>query len=239
MNARILIADDEPALRDTLEIGFAREGFETDTHADGASAWAAIASGVRYDLAVLDIGMPRLEGTAILSRLRAVGKALPVIFLTSRDEEIDRVAGLELGADDYVTKPFSMRELVARVRAVLRRYQAAPASGAREGERLVKAGCLELDPERFTASFRGRPLRLTVTEYRMLEALASSPGAARTRERLVADAWPEDASSGERAVDSHVKRLRRKLSEAGAAEDLVETVYGLGYRFDASKAGTP
>jgi two-component system response regulator ChvI len=230
MKTRILIADDDSGLRETLRCSLESEGFGVTAAADGLSAQARLRSEPAIALSVLDISMPLMDGLELLKALRASGDTRPVIILTSRDDEFDRVLGLELGADDYLTKPFSLRELAARIRAVLRR---AGPPGLPAQARSLRAGALVLDEESFRASWEGRELRLTITEFRMLAALAARPGAARTREQLLEAAFPEDAYQSDRAADCHIKRLRRKLEQAGAPEGCIETVYGLGYRYHA------
>jgi DNA-binding response OmpR family regulator len=194
---------------------------------------------------ILDISMPRLSGLDLLRELRSRGDGIPVIFLTSRDEELDRVLGLELGADDYLPKPFSLRELAARVRAVLRRADARaggrPAGTGIPGGAVAAegpptgsaAGPLSLDRDGYRAFWGDAELDLTVTEFRILDCLAERPGAVRSRDVIVARAWPGGVYLSDRVVDCHVKRLRRKLREAGAGDEAIETVYGLGYRLRA------
>jgi DNA-binding response OmpR family regulator len=238
-NNRVLVADDDKILKDSLCEALAREGFEAVPAHDGLAALEITRARGDLCLVVADIGMPRMDGIEFLRRLREDGSQLPFMFLTSRDEEFDRVLGLELGADDYLTKPFSIRELMARIRAVLRRYRP---SGEREGpgERAItRAGRLLLDEGRFIASWEGRELALTLTEFRILASLARSPGTVKTRETLLSDAYPEDSYLSDRAIDCHIKRLRRKLSEARAPEDLIETIYGLGYRYTSDGVNDP
>jgi len=260
MNARakLLVADDEPVLRDNLRYAFEAEDYEVETAADGESAWKAFGAS-RPDLLLLDIKMPLADGLEVLRRVRAVDQAVPVMFLTSKDEEFDRVLGLELGADDYLCKPFSLRELRSRVRALLRRagiaapglrpatgpggtepaypVSAGPGPEAAPGSSALAAAGFELDPERFEARVEGRPVRLTLSEFRLLESLVRAPGVVRTREVLQAAMYPEDEYLNERAVDCHVKRLRRKVSEAGGEASRIETVYGLGYRLAGRGGG--
>ncbi len=226
MSPKILIADDENSVREGVALALRRECFCVESYADGKSAWEALREG-DFALAILDISMPLLEGTAVLSRVRAARLRVPVIFLTSRDEEIDRIAGLESGADDYIAKPFSMGELIARVRAVLRRsaLPAGPAVTDASGSALL------LCAERLQAFWRGRELSLTLTEFRMLERLLHRPGEIVSRDGLMQYAFPLDSFTSERSADSHIKRLRKKLSSAGAPESCIETMYGAGYRF--------
>jgi two-component system response regulator ChvI len=234
--SRVLVADDEPNLLANLVYAFQAEGYAVEGRPDGESAWEAYRSSA-FDLLVLDILMPRADGTEVLRRVRAVDAEIPVMFLTSKDEEFDRVLGLELGADDYLCKPFSLRELQARAKALLRRsrLRALPRSAGPSSSR-IKAGGIELDSERFEAKAEGSAMRLTVTEYRLLAALAASPGIVKSRDALVSAAYPEETYLSDRAIDCHVKRLRRKIAEAGGDPLSVETVYGLGYRL---KAPTP
>jgi two-component system response regulator ChvI len=245
----IAIVDDEERLCRTLQQAFQREGFRTCAYPDGLAAWTAFERGLP-DLAILDITMPRLDGLELCRRIRGRSETLPVIFLTARDDEFDRVLGLSIGADDYLCKPFSLRELVARVRVLFRRAALAARAGTGDavdprppaepcrsaGEEPVACGALRLDPLRLETSWRGVPVRLTVTEFRILASLAADPGVVRTREQLLAAAFPLDAAMSDRTVDTHVKRIRRKLEEADAGFDAIEAVYGLGYRLRARDA---
>ncbi len=230
MKYRILAIDDDKNLRENLRCALEREDYAVFTAADGLSALDILKENDDIDLIVADIGMPRLDGLDFLKRLRAGGSCIPLIFLTSRDEEIDRVLGLELGADDYLTKPFSVRELLARIKAVLRRSK-PPAAQESHGAKRILRGQLAMDPERFSAAFADRELKLTITEFRLLSALAAEPGMVKTREALLEAAYPEDSYLSDRSVDCHIKRLRRKLSDATAPETLIQTIYGLGYRY--------
>jgi len=242
----IALVDDEQNIRETVGLALVRQGYRVTGYADGQEAWQAFENGLP-DLAILDILMPRMDGLELCRRLRSRSQALPILFLTSKDEEFDRVLGLELGADDYLVKPFSLRELIARVRVLFRRLaltrQAAAGEplGALDGaiEGTIEAGPLVLDLDRHEARWGGAPLGLTVTEFRILRALARRPGHVKNRTQLLEQAYPDDAYVAERTVDSHIKRLRRKLEAAArasgddGASDAVETVYGLGYRFRA------
>jgi DNA-binding response OmpR family regulator len=232
---RILVADDEPNLLGNLAYVLGAEGYEAETRPDGESAWEAFRS-APHDLVILDIMMPRADGAEVLRRIRSVDTAVPVMFLTSKDEEFDKVLGLEMGADDYLTKPFSLRELLARVKALLRRSRGAGAQATAGAAALfpLSASGIELDPDRFEARAEGSSMRLTVTEFRVLAALVAAPGIVKSRDALVAAAYPEETYLSDRAIDCHVKRLRRKISEAGGDPGAVETVYGLGYRLRAA-----
>jgi len=229
--ARVLVADDEANLLANLCFAFRAEGYEVEGFPDGESAWLSFQSR-RPDLVVLDILMPRADGIEVLRRIRSLDDEVPVMFLTSKDEEFDKVLGLELGADDYLCKPFSLRELEARARALLRRSRRGSGYSARDPAAVypLSASGLELDPERFEARAGGVAMRLTVTEFRLLAHLVASPGVVKSRDALVAAAYPEETYLSDRAIDCHVKRLRRKISEAGGDPAAVETVYGLGYR---------
>src|SRR3954453_162825 len=226
---RIALVDDEESLRETVGFALRREGYRVEEYPDGLAAWQSFERDVRDlpDLVILDILMPRMDGRELCRRLRALSERLPILFLTSRDEEFDRVLGLELGADDYLCKPFSMRELAARVKVLLRR--AAHRQAPPDEERLLEAGRLRLAPARYQAFWNGAPVPLKVTEFTLLHALARRPGHVKTRAQLLEEGYPHDAYASDRTIDSHVKRLRKKLAEADPASDAIETVYGLGY----------
>ncbi len=227
---RILVVDDDPHIRSVLLFALSRDGMEVLEAADGLAAIEVLARHAP-DLVLLDLTMPELDGTEVCRRLRQRSD-VPVIMLSSRDEELDRVLGLELGADDYVTKPFSPREVVARVRALLRRREgrvvAQPGASATGGR-------LRLDPERFEASWDGRRLALTVTEFAILRALSARPGVVFTRDMLMDVAYPGGRIVSDRTVDSHIRHLRAKLSAAGGAP--IGTVHGLGYRYAEDGGG--
>lgn len=226
----IALVDDEDSLRETVGFALRREGHRVELFADGLEAWRSFERGLP-DLVVLDILMPRMDGLELCRRLRALSERLPILFLTSKDEEFDRVLGLELGADDYLCKPFSMRELAARVKVLLRRaaFREVPLSG--NDERILEAGRLRLDLRRYQAYWDGTPAPLTVTEFTLLHALARHPGHVKTRAQLMEEGYPNDAYVSERTIDSHIKRLRKKLVDVDPAFDGIETVYGLGYRY--------
>jgi two-component system response regulator ChvI len=224
----VAVVDDEANIRESVGYALRKEGFPVETFADGALAWSAFERHLPA-LVVLDILMPRLDGLELCRRLRRRSETLPILFLSSRDEELDRVLGLELGADDYLCKPFSMRELVARVRVLLRR--AALLETPREaGEPTLRAGALELDPRRYLARIDGRPVPLTVTEFLMLLALVRHPGHVKSRRQLMEQGYAHDTYVSDRTIDSHIKRLRRKLETVAPGFDAIETVYGAGYR---------
>ncbi len=225
MHEKILVADDENAVRESVATALRREGFTVEAVSDGKAAWNAANTG-GFALAVLDISMPLLEGTAVLARIRAAKLSLPVIFLTSRDEELDRIAGLESGADDYISKPFSIGELTARIKAVLRR-SSVPVPVGLAG----KAGAgLTVRPECLSVYWDETEIKLTLTEFRMLDRLHHRPGEVVSREALMQFAFPLDNYASDRSADSHIKRLRKKLEAAGAPDTCIETMYGAGYR---------
>jgi DNA-binding response OmpR family regulator len=222
---RVLVVDDEKKIVESCRLYLEHAGYEVVCAYNGEQALAE-ASDSRPDLVVLDLMLPRVDGLEVCRRLRA-GSQVPILMLTARSTEEDKLLGLGLGADDYLVKPFSPRELVARVRAILRR---APPAGA-----VLRFGALEIDPERHEVSRGGEPVTLTPREFDLLAALARAPGRAFTRARLVAAAFGEDSEVLERTVDAHVMNLRRKIEDDPAAPRLVVTVPGVGYRF----AGEP
>jgi two-component system catabolic regulation response regulator CreB len=222
MKPRILVVEDEPAIADTIVYALATDGFEPDWCGTGADALKAVR--LRGPaLAILDIGLPDTNGFDLFRQLRELDPALPAIFLTARSSEVDRVVGLELGADDYMAKPFSPRELVARVRSVLRRTQRAAASSP------ASAGVFSIDDEKKSIRFRGRPLELSRTEYRLLKVLVERPGRVFSRDELMERAWDDPAAAFDRTVDAHVKALRAKLREVDATVDPISTHRGMGY----------
>lgn len=228
--AEIAVVDDEGGIRSLIRVALEREGYAVRDYANGLDAWRDFERAAP-DLAILDIMMPRMDGLELCRRMRGRGASPPVIFLSSRDEEIDRVLGLDAGADDYVCKPFGMMELLARVRAALRRAPTPAERMPGAGTGGLGDGVLALDEEAWAASYGGAELGLTVTEFRMLLAMAARPGCVKTRSQLMKAAFPEDSFPSERAADSHIKRLRAKLSAAGAPPELIESIYGLGYRY--------
>ncbi len=226
----IALVDDEATLRESVSFALRQEGYTVDSYVDGQEAWDAF-QGQLPEVAVLDIMMPRMDGLDLCRRIRAVSETLPILFLTSRDDEFDRVLGLELGADDYLCKPFSMRELQARIKVLFRRLALQGSAPGGDEEEVHEVGDLQLDLKRYEASWKEHRLQLTITEFLLLRALSRRPGHVKTRAQLMTEAYPHDAFVSERTIDSHIKRLRRKFTQADDAFDAIETVYGLGYRY--------
>ncbi|MDH4114560.1 MAG: two-component system response regulator CreB [Burkholderiaceae bacterium] len=221
---RILVVEDEPAIADTIVYALSTDGFEPHWCATGGAALEA-ARAQPCALAVLDVGLPDINGFELFKQLQQIDRGLPAIFLTARSSEIDRVVGLELGADDYIAKPFSPRELVARVRSVLRRAQRRAPIEHPPGT----AGRFDVDDERKAIRFRGRALDLSRTEYRLLKVLIERPGRVFSRDELMERAWDDPASAFDRTVDAHVKALRAKLRDVAPDDDPIVTHRGLGY----------
>jgi two-component system response regulator ChvI len=228
----IALVDDDRNILTTLSIALQAEGFATRVYSDGEAALKALTDNPP-DLAVFDIKMPRMDGMELLRRLREHSD-LPIIFLTSKDEEQDEAAGLALGADDYITKPFSQRLLLARIRAILRRagpvqhVAGEPQSGDAPA---IDRGRLTMDPARHRVTWDAKPVSLTVTEFLILEALAGRPGVIKSRNQLMDAAYPDDVFVDDRTVDSHIKRLRRKFRAVDPEFGAIETLYGAGYSF--------
>jgi len=230
----VALVDDDRNILTSISIALQSEGFATRVYTDGATALKALTDNPP-DLAVFDIKMPRMDGMELLRRLREVSM-MPVIFLTSKDDEQDEAAGLAMGADDYIAKPFSQKLLIARIRAILRRSSSAsPASGVEEaegpsGEEMIR-GRLAMDPSRHRVQWNARTVSLTVTEFLILEALASRPGVIKSRNQLMDAAYPDDVFVDDRTVDSHIKRMRRKFRLVDPQFSAIETLYGAGYSY--------
>jgi len=229
---QVLLVDDDRSLVDVLSMSFEDEGFDVACAYDGDEALVCIKND-RPDVVVCDVNMPKLDGFSVCRRLREDGDDIPFILLTSRDNEIDEALGLELGADDYVAKPFNTRVLLARVQALLRRQAARqqPAEAADDAPEIVECGALRLDPERLEVRFEGTEVTVTVTEFRMLEAFARRAGIVLSRARLLELVRGDDSVVADRIIDTYVRRLRRKLEEVDPGFDLIETVIGAGYRW--------
>ena len=227
MGRRLALVDDDQNILTSVSLALEAEGFEIDSYIDGEQALQGLARRP-VDLAILDIKMPRMTGIELLEKLR-LKSAMPVIFLTSKDDELDEALGLGLGADDYITKPFSQRLLLARIQAVLRRTSAQE-QGTPSGQ-IIRQGDLMLDPDRHLVSWAGKDVKLTVTEFLLLQTLAIRPGHVKSRDQLMDAAYGESVFLDDRTIDSHVKRLRRKFKAIDDDFDQIETLYGIGYRY--------
>jgi two-component system OmpR family response regulator len=233
MPRSILVADDDPHIRQLLVFALAKAGLDTLEAADGEEA-IAMAEAHRPDLLVLDINMPRMDGIEACRRIRAAGD-LPILFLSSRDDEIDRILGIELGADDYVTKPFSPREVVARVMAILRRVSGRPPA-VEANAAAIRHGRLTLDPDGWQAHWSGEAVSLTVTEFGILRTLAAMPSKVFSRDAIIDRLHGPGFAITDRTIDSHIRNLRAKFGQVGA-EDVIETRPGIGYRIGACGSG--
>jgi two-component system, OmpR family, response regulator ChvI len=230
MPQTIALVDDDRNILTSVSMTLEQEGYQVRTYTDGESALQGLMA-KPVDLAVLDIKMPRMDGMELLQRLRQRSN-MPVVFLTSKDEEVDELMGLRLGADDYITKPFSQRLLLERIRALLRRNEGARAegSGAPPGGVLAR-GDLMLDETKHTCLWKGKQVQLTVTEFLLVKALALRPGMVKNRDQLIDAAYGENIYVDDRTIDSHVKRIRRKFRHTDGDFDQIETLYGIGYRY--------
>ena len=229
MGTRIALVDDDQNILTSVSLTLESEGFEVDCYHDGETALRGL-SRRPAELAVLDIKMPRMDGMELLQKIRT-GSNLPVIFLTSKDDELDEALGLGMGADDYITKPFSQRLLLARIKAVLRR--AGLEGGDTFSGAVVSQGDLVLDPDKHLCSWRGLEVKLTVTEFLLLQALAVRPGHVKNRDQLMDAAYGDTIFLEDRTIDSHIKRIRRKFRALDPEFDRIETLYGIGYKYRA------
>jgi two-component system response regulator ChvI len=230
--SRIALVDDDRNILTSVAMTLEAEGFHVDTYNDGQAAFEAFSKKLP-DLAVLDIKMPRMDGMDLLQRIRQKSN-MPVIFLTSKDDEIDEVLGLRMGADDYVKKPFSQRLLVERIRALLRRQEvlAGVDVPVTEETKVMVRGQLTMDPLRHSVTWRGNDVALTVTEFLLLQALAQRPGFVKSRDQLMDVAYDDQVYVDDRTIDSHIKRLRKKMRSADPEFSAIETLYGIGYRYN-------
>jgi two-component system response regulator ChvI len=230
--SRIALVDDDRNILTSVSLTLEAEGFVVETYNDGQSALEAFNRRMP-DMAVLDIKMPRMDGMDLLQRLRQK-TSIPVIFLTSKDDEIDEILGLRMGADDYVKKPFSLRLLIERIRALLRRQQAIATgeSAVSEETRIMDRGALRMDPLRHSVSWKGKDVALTVTEFLLLQALAQRPGLVKSRDQLMDVAYDDQVYVDDRTIDSHIKRLRKKMRSIDNTFSAIETLYGIGYRYN-------
>jgi len=230
MSAQIALIDDDRNILTSVSIALKGEGFKVKTYSDGASGLEGLQSDPP-DLAVLDIKMPRMDGMEVLRRLRQDSN-LPVIFLTSKDDEIDEVLGLKMGADDYIGKPFSQRLLIERIRTILRRADLLGGTRAPEDTgSTIQRGKLLMDPERHYVAWDGQAVQLTVTEFLILQSLAQRPGYVKSRDQLMDAAYSDDVYVDDRTIDSHIKRLRKKFRVIDKEFNGIETLYGVGYKY--------
>ena len=231
MTHTIALVDDDRNILASVTLALEAEGFAVKTYTDGAEALRGLAS-EPPDLAVLDIKMPRMDGMELLERLRR-SSDMPVIFLTSKDDEVDEIMGLRMGADDYIKKPFSQRLLVERIRTLLRREEAVREGGGSDvvSPEAIRRGELTIDPARHFVSWKGDDIELTVTEFMLLKALAQRPGHVKSRDQLMDAAYGEHIYVDDRTIDSHIKRLRKKFRAVDGEFSQIETLYGVGYRY--------
>src|SRR5678816_3200882 len=233
MSQVIALVDDDRNILTSVSIALQQEGFVTRVYSDAATALKAIGDNPP-DLGVFDIKMPGMDGMELLRRVRELS-SVPVIFLTSKDDELDEALGLAMGADDYISKPFSQRLLIARIRAILRRQELAKGEANADHDKpdqpLLERGRLVMDPARHKVRWDGKDVTLTVTEFLILEALAQRPGVVKSRNQLLDIAYHDDVYVDDRTIDSHIKRIRRKFRSADLEFDAIETLYGVGYRF--------
>jgi two-component system response regulator ChvI len=241
MTHTIALVDDDRNILISVSMALEAEGYAVRTYNDGEAGLEGLTTNTP-DLAVLDVKMPRMNGTELLTRFRDHSD-IPVIFLTSKDDEIDQVIGLRMGADDYITKPFSQRLLIERIKTLLRRQDTIKASATPSGapdsqqytqdkaSEILKRGSLEMNEAHYSCTWQGQSMKLTVTEYLLIQSLAIEPGAVRSRDELIESAYEGDKSVDHRTVDSHIKRLRKKFKKQDPNFDNIETLYGVGYRY--------
>jgi two-component system response regulator ChvI len=230
MSSTIALVDDDRNILTSVSMALEAEGFTVRCYSDGTEALKGI-SAQPVDLAVLDIKMPRLDGMELLGQLRRQSTTLPVIFLTSKDDEVDELLGLRMGADDYIKKPFSQRLLIERIRALIRRGELAREREDPQSEPVVVRGQLILDPARHLCTWKAQPVELTVTEFLILKSLAHRPGHVKNRDQLMDAAYGEHIYVDDRTIDSHIKRLRKKFKAVDGDFAHIETLYGVGYRY--------
>ncbi len=227
---KICLIDDDQNILASLSLALKSEKFEVETFSDGISGLEAL-NNDDFDIAILDIKMPRIDGLEVLQRLRT-DSDIPVIFLTSKDDEIDQLLGLKMGADDYITKPFSQKLLIERVKTILRRGLAIKSSDLSDKDTLLKRGDLTLNIDRHECHWKNERIKLTVTEFLLLENLVNRPGYVKNRDQLMSAAYSDDIYVDDRTIDSHIKRIRRKFKSIDKDFDSIETLYGVGYRFN-------
>lgn len=227
---KICLIDDDKNILASLALTLKSEKFDVETFSDGISGLEALSNDT-FDIAILDIKMPRLDGLELLQKLRNISD-IPVIFLTSKDDEIDQLLGLKMGADDYITKPFSQKLLIERVKAILRRSSDENSSNLSDKDTLIKRGDLLLNIDRHECQWKDERIKLTVTEFLILENLVNRPGYVKNRDQLMSAAYTEDIYVDDRTIDSHIKRIRRKFKSIDKDFNSIETLYGIGYRFN-------
>ncbi len=231
MSQKIVLVDDDRNIVTSVQILLESEGFEVAAFHDGEEGLSGILK-EQPDLCILDVKMPRMDGLELVTKLRETSH-VPVIFLTSKDDEVDQVLGFRLGADDYITKPFSQRLLIERIKSVLRRYAPKQSTDYTQStsDHIIQRGELELDDDRHLCKWKGSSVILTVTEYLLVKTLAVSPGHVRSRDQLISASYGESIYVDDRTIDTHIKRIRRKFREIDPSFDKIETLYGVGYRY--------
>jgi two-component system, OmpR family, response regulator ChvI len=224
----IAVIDDESDLRETIIFALNKEGYKTKGYRNGLEAWIDFKQKLP-DLVLLDVSMPEMDGLELCRKLRTLSETLPILFLSSKDEEIDRILGLEMGGDDYMCKPFSLRELIVKIKVLFRRYSAR--NREEKESSIIRHGNLKLDIDKFLAFWKDNIINLTVTEFNLLKFIAESPGIVRTRDSFIKYIYPDGIYVSERTIDTHIKRLRKKIEILDENFEEIETVYGLGYRY--------
>tara|TARA_B100001741_G_scaffold54162_1_gene42017 strand:+ start:13 stop:705 length:693 start_codon:yes stop_codon:yes gene_type:complete len=227
---KICLIDDDQNILASLSLALKSEKFEVETYSDGIAGLEALKDN-NFDIAILDIKMPRLDGLEVLQKLRN-SSDIPVIFLTSKDDEIDQLLGLKMGADDYITKPFSQKLLIERVKVILKRTSSSSKENEVNSDSLIERGNLLLNMDRHECHWKGERIKLTVTEFLLLESLVNRPGYVKNRDQLMSAAYSDDLYVDDRTIDSHIKRIRRKFKAIDKDFNSIETLYGVGYRFN-------
>ncbi len=225
---KISVVDDEPDLRETISYALTHEGYDCESYRDGLHAWTAFSQKLP-DLIILDVSMPQMDGLELCRRIRKISETVPILFLSSKDDEIDRILGLEIGGDDYMCKPFSVRELLVRIKVLFRRQMARQENAKTED--IYQLGNLILHYGKYMAFWKDQLIELTVTEFLLLKILSQNPGFVKTREVLMNQVYPEGTYVSARTIDTHIKRLRKKIQKMDESFDEIETVYGVGYRY--------
>ena len=227
---KICLIDDDQNILASLSLALKSEKFDVETYSDGIAGLEALKNN-NFDIAILDIKMPRLDGLEVLQKLRNISD-IPVIFLTSKDDEIDQLLGLKMGADDYITKPFSQKLLIERVKVILKRTAFPSEENQVNNDTLIERGNLLLNMDRHECHWKGERIKLTVTEFLLLESLVNRPGYVKNRDQLMSAAYSDDLYVDDRTIDSHIKRIRRKFKSIDKNFNSIETLYGVGYRFN-------